>query len=77
MEFKAPICTLFNISPDPPVGTPLSVRAPLEPIKGRAYTLEHKLSQVLSQIPQVHTHEEVDTHAESVVPHQNKQYISR
>jgi hypothetical protein len=41
--FKAPIYTLFNISPGPPVGTPLSVHAPLEPIKGRAHTLEHKL----------------------------------
>jgi hypothetical protein len=43
--FKALMCTLFNISPDPPVGAPLSVRAPLEPIKGRARTLEHKFSQ--------------------------------
>jgi hypothetical protein len=40
--FKAPMCTLFNMSPGPPVGIPLSVRAPLEPIKGRARTLEHK-----------------------------------
>jgi hypothetical protein len=39
--FKAPMCMLFNMSPDPPVGTQLSVRAPLEPIKGRARTLEH------------------------------------
>jgi hypothetical protein len=44
--FKAPMCTLFNISPGPPIETPLSVRAPLEPIKGRARTLEHKLEQV-------------------------------
>jgi hypothetical protein len=44
--FKAPMCTLFNISPGPPVGTPLSVRAPLEPKKGRARTLEYKLLQV-------------------------------
>jgi hypothetical protein len=35
------MCMLFNMSPDPPVGTQLSVRAPLEPIKGRARTLEH------------------------------------
>jgi hypothetical protein len=41
--FKASMCTLFNMSPGPPVGTPLSVHAPLEPIKGRARTLEHKL----------------------------------
>jgi hypothetical protein len=38
--FKAPMCTLFNVSPSPPVRAPLSVRAPLEPIKGRARTLE-------------------------------------
>jgi hypothetical protein len=38
--FKAPICTLFNISPGLPVGAPLSVRAPFEPIKVRARTLE-------------------------------------
>jgi hypothetical protein len=60
VAFKAPMCTLFNMSPSPPVGTPLSVRAPLEPIKGRAHMLEHKLSrklsQKLSQVPQVHTH---------------------
>jgi hypothetical protein len=31
---------LFNISPGPPVGVPLSVHAPLEHIKGRARTLE-------------------------------------
>jgi hypothetical protein len=37
---------LFNISPGLPVGILLSVRAPLEPIKGRAHTLELKLSQV-------------------------------
>jgi hypothetical protein len=41
------MCTLFNISPDPPVKIPLSVRAPLEPIKGRACTLDRgKLSKV-------------------------------
>jgi hypothetical protein len=39
--------TLFNMSPGPPIGTPLSVRAPLEPIKGRARMLDWgKLSQV-------------------------------
>jgi hypothetical protein len=32
------------MSPGPLVGTPLSVHAPLEPIKGRARRLEHKLS---------------------------------
>jgi hypothetical protein len=46
MAFKAPMCTLFNMSQGPPIGTPLSVRAPLEPIKGRARTLEPKLSEV-------------------------------
>jgi hypothetical protein len=37
---------LFNILPGPPVGAPLSVRAPLEHIKGGARTLEdtHKSS---------------------------------
>jgi hypothetical protein len=43
--FKAPMRTLFNMSLDPPVGTPLSVRAPLEPIKRRAHTLEHKFHE--------------------------------
>jgi hypothetical protein len=33
VAFKAPMCTLFNMQPGPPVGTPLRVRAPLEPIK--------------------------------------------
>jgi hypothetical protein len=42
VAFKAPMCILFNMSPGPPVGTPLSVRALLEPIKGRARTLEQK-----------------------------------
>jgi hypothetical protein len=42
MALKALVCILFNISLGPPLGTPLSVRAPLEPIKGRARTLEHK-----------------------------------
>jgi hypothetical protein len=40
------VCTLFNRLPGPPVGAPPSVRAPLEPIKGRACTLEHRLSKV-------------------------------
>jgi hypothetical protein len=44
MAFKALMCTLFNMSLDPSVGTPLSVRAPLEPIKGRTRMLEHRLS---------------------------------
>jgi hypothetical protein len=35
---KAPMCMLFNISPDPPVGTPLSVGTSLEPTKGRVRT---------------------------------------
>jgi hypothetical protein len=57
--FKAPMCTLFNISPDPPVGAPLSVRAPLEHIKGRARLLERK----------------VYTHAGLAVPPPNLQTI--
>jgi hypothetical protein len=32
--FKALMCTFFNMLSGPPVGAPLSVRAPLEPIKG-------------------------------------------
>jgi hypothetical protein len=51
--FKAPMCTLFNMSLGPPVGTPLSVRAPLEPIKGRARTLEHRFHR-LSKVSQTH-----------------------
>jgi hypothetical protein len=47
--FKAPIYTLFNISPGPPVGDPLSVRAPLEPIKGRTRKLGHTQSFALAQ----------------------------
>jgi hypothetical protein len=43
VALKALVCTLFNVSLGPPVGTSLSVRAPLEPIKGRARMLEHKL----------------------------------
>jgi hypothetical protein len=42
VTLKAPVCTLFNISLDPPVGIPLSVRAPLEPVKGRARTLGNR-----------------------------------
>jgi hypothetical protein len=44
VALKAPVCTLFNVLPGPPVGAPLSVCAPLEPIKGRARSLEHKFS---------------------------------
>jgi hypothetical protein len=50
VAFQAPMCTLFNISPGPPVGSPLSVRAPLEPIKGRARTLELKFSEILETL---------------------------
>jgi hypothetical protein len=77
------MCTIFDMSPGPSVGIPLSVRAPLELIKGRAHTLErtsalkfHKLTHTRSFL-KLYTHKEVDTHAESAVPHQNKQYISR
>jgi hypothetical protein len=45
---KAPMCTLFNMSPGPPVGTPLSVHAPLRPIKRRARTLQHKFHELTS-----------------------------
>jgi hypothetical protein len=69
--FKTPICTLFNISPDPPVRAPLSVRAPLESIKGRARTLEHRLRRV-------HTHRKVHTHTGlGVSPPACKQYITQ
>jgi hypothetical protein len=37
------MCMLFNISPGPPIETQLSVRTPLEPIKGRVRMLEHKV----------------------------------
>jgi hypothetical protein len=43
--FKAPMCTLFNMSLGPHVGASLNVHAPLEPIKGRACTLEHKFHE--------------------------------
>jgi hypothetical protein len=46
--FKALMCTLFNMLPGPPVGAPLSVCAPLEPIKGRARTLRTQIGQTLS-----------------------------
>jgi hypothetical protein len=42
VALKTPESILFNMSLDPPVRTPFSIRAPLEPIKGRAHTLEHK-----------------------------------
>ena len=48
IAFKAPLCTISNISPGPPVGAPLSVRAPLGHIKGRARPLEHRLTQALA-----------------------------
>jgi hypothetical protein len=72
------MCTLFNMSPGPPVGIPLSVRAPLELIKGRARMLEHKFHELTSSL-NLHkfTHKKVDTHAESVISYQNNQYISR
>jgi hypothetical protein len=53
--FKAPMCMLFNISPGPPVGTPLSVCAPLEPIKGRARTLEWRSQAFTSSHNSSHT----------------------
>jgi hypothetical protein len=40
VAFKAPMCTLFNMSLGPPIRIPLSVRTPLEAIKERAHTLE-------------------------------------
>jgi hypothetical protein len=48
------MCTIFNISLGPPVGIPPSVRAPLEPIKGRAHTLEHKALE--SSLRKSHRH---------------------
>jgi hypothetical protein len=38
--------TLSNMSPGPPVGALLSVRAPLEPIKGKACSLEQKFKRI-------------------------------
>jgi hypothetical protein len=40
VALKAPVSILFNVSPGPPVGTPSSVRTPLESIKGRVRPLE-------------------------------------
>jgi hypothetical protein len=45
VALKTPVCTLFNVSLGPLVGALLSVRAPLEPIKGRARSLEHKFKR--------------------------------
>src|SRR6185437_5752466 len=36
---------VYNTSPGPPVGAPLSVRAPLGHIKGRARPLEHRFTR--------------------------------
>jgi hypothetical protein len=70
--FKAPICTLFNISLGPPVGAPLSVRAPLEPIKGRARTLERTDIEVLQ------THKSsYSRRVRSSSPKTYKQYITQ
>jgi hypothetical protein len=44
------MCTLFNISPGPPVGAPLSVRGPLEHIKGRARMLEERFTLTQGQV---------------------------
>jgi hypothetical protein len=65
--FKVPMCTLFNMSPGPPVGTPLSVRAPLEPIKGRAHMLENKFSRV-HELTSLHTHHKFHRHSEEFTP---------
>jgi hypothetical protein len=52
--------TLFNMLPGPPVGTPLSVHAPLEPIKGRARMISGTSSQFHEHrsftSSQAHTH---------------------
>jgi hypothetical protein len=45
IAFQAPMCMLFSISLGPPVGISLSIRAPLEPIKGRVRMLEHKFHE--------------------------------
>ena len=45
VAFKAPLCTISNISLGPPVGAPLSVHALLGHIKGRARPLEHGFIQ--------------------------------
>jgi hypothetical protein len=51
------MCTLFNILPGPPVGTPLSVRVPLKSKKGRARTLELRFSEGLGGSRKLrHTH---------------------
>jgi hypothetical protein len=67
--FKAPICTLFNISPGPPVGTSLSVRTPLMPIKGRACMLEVDSC--------THTQRFSLTQGQEFLPQTYKQYITQ
>jgi hypothetical protein len=58
--FKALMCTLFNMSPGPPVEALLSVRSPLEPIKGRARMSEYKFYRQRNS----HTHK--DSHPRKV-----------
>jgi hypothetical protein len=47
-ESVAPMSTLFNMSLGPPVGAPHGVHAPLEPIKGRAHTIEKRIQRLPS-----------------------------
>jgi hypothetical protein len=47
-ESVTPMSTLFNMSPGPPVGAPNGVRAPLEPIKGRAHMIERRIQRLSS-----------------------------
>jgi hypothetical protein len=75
--FKAPMCTLFNMLPGPPVGTPLSVHAPLESIKGRAHTLEHKLSQVPQDSHKFHGHSIEFTHTRKLTLTQSQLFLTK
>jgi hypothetical protein len=55
---------IFNMSPSPPVGSPLSVRAPLEPIKGRVRTVEKKAEKFTHTLPSsrdTQTHKQYNT----------------
>jgi hypothetical protein len=70
--FKAPMRTLFNMSPGPPIGILLRVRAPLEPIKWRARTLEHKFhghTQVFTDSQKFHELTSNTTHSGRRVLH--------
>jgi hypothetical protein len=76
MAIKALMCMLFNISPGPPVGTPFSVRAPLELIKGIARTLEHRFHELTcSHISSLKFHK--FTHTRKLTLMQSQSFLTK